>query len=319
MSGVAIQGAGLFETSSSFEEVNERNRLLGWNIDYRQLRPLEYQGVLLGMESKDSTILIEDIDVPSELVGEFQADEVAVVLAHNPAGRGVFAQKMDFCCSSAFLLNGGGEVEVVTGETTKLAQLYLPAEEFHRAWEALAPGADPFQSRYYGFINIPQSYAQICYSEILRILPGGYANTERKEEFISSVLAILALQATAAQPGDSRREQIALRARLLARARDYIEARLVESIRLSDLCRYTGTSISTLSRIFREYYAMSPSAYIRWRRMYDCHYRLREAEPGEMSTGQIIQACGIRHPGRFASEYRRYFGETPKQTLGYLR
>ena len=89
-------GDGIFEISNTFEEVNERNYLLGWNIQYLQLRPREYAGTLAGVDVGDSTLVVERIHVPTEMVGEFQGNQVAVFFASAPANSGVYSQNHDF-------------------------------------------------------------------------------------------------------------------------------------------------------------------------------------------------------------------------------
>jgi AraC family ethanolamine operon transcriptional activator len=307
---------GLFEISNSIEEVNERNARLGWNVQYLQLKPRGYEGRMAGMNVGESILLAEKINAPTEIVGEFQGDNIGVFFASTLGGRGVFAQNHDFC-SSAFLLNQGGEVDFITSKNTQIGQLYINTEMFYRSWEMLAPGVDPFQFGYYGFVSQPSGFGQTCYRDILRFLRGDYATEQMKEEYISYVLAVLAEHALSNSPLRHQRPQAAARARLLARARDYIETHLAEPIRLPELCAHAGASISSLSRIFREYYGMAPAAYIRWRRMHECRRWLQQTESVENSVGEIIKSCGIKHPGRFANEYQRFFGETPKQTLGY--
>ncbi len=310
-------GDGIFEISNSFEEVNERNYLLGWNIQYLQLRPREYAGTLAGVDVGDSTLVVERIDVPTEMVGEFQGNQVAVFFASAPANSGVYSQNHDFC-TSAFLLNLGGEVDVITADNTQIGQLYIPAETFYRSWEMLAPGLNLFQFGHYGFIDLPPGYAQSCYWHIQRIVSGGYATEQLRAEYVSTVLAQLAIRAQDGRADCRQRPQAAARARALTRARDFIETHLDGSVLLPEVCNYGGVSMSTLSRLFREYYGMSPAAYIRVRRMHKCRELLQNTSPAEKSVAEAMRDCGVRHPGRFASEYKQFFGETPKQALGYL-
>ncbi len=306
----------LFDVSSSFEEVNEKNSLLGFNVEYLQLKPREYHGRLAGMDVGTSSLIVEDIDVPTQVVGEFQGGTIGIIFCSDTTGDGVYAQKYDFH-SSAFLMNLGGELDVITGGRSRFGQLYVDAEMFYRYWEMLAPGVNPFQFGYYGFIGLPPGSGRACYRDISRILRGDYATEQTKEEYVSNVLTVLAEQALYYAPPYDKHSKATTRARILERARDYIEAHSDATIKLPELCAYAGASISTLSRIFKEYYGMAPAAYVRWRRMYDCRQRLQQTDVNEKSVGEIIQACGIRHPGRFASEYRQFFGESPKQTLGY--
>ena len=308
---------GFFELSDCYDEVNEKNRLLGWNVRYRQLKPMEYRGGMAGLETHDATLLIEDVDVPSEVVGEFHGGVVWIMLGFSLADESIHVLGNDFGGSSAFLLNLGGEVDVITAPETRLAHFCMDASDFNLTWEALAPGINPFQFGYFGFIDVHSGCSPAFYRDVSCMLRGDYSRGVDREEYVSTVLAMLALQATSGSPIHNYRPRAAVRMRVRSRAREFIESNKHGSIRLSELCAYAGASMSTLTRVFREYYGMAPAAYIRWCRMYDSFEFLRQSDPQETSVGDIIRACGIRHPGRFASEYRQFFGESPKQTLGY--
>ena len=312
-----VDNQGFFELSNCYDELNEKNRLLGWNVEYRQLKPMEYRGGMAGLETHDATLLIEDVDVPSEVVGEFHGGVVWIMLGFSLADESIHVLGNDFGGSSAFLLNLGGEVDVITAPETRLAHFCMDASDFNLTWESLAPGINPFQFGYFGFIDVHSGCSPAFYRDVSCMLRGDYSRGVDREEYVSTVLAMLALQATSGSPIHNYRPRAAVRMRVRSRAREFIESNKHGSIRLSELCAYAGASMSTLTRVFREYYGMAPAAYIRWCRMYDSFEFLRQSDPQETSVGDIIRACGIRHPGRFASEYRQFFGESPKQTLGY--
>ena len=43
--------------------------------------------------------------------------------------------------------------------------------------------------------------------------------------------------------------------------------------------------------------------------------KLRRADPGTTSVTEVALTCGLRHLGRFATEYHDRYGEMPSQTL----
>ena len=50
--------------------------------------------------------------------------------------------------------------------------------------------------------------------------------------------------------------------RILDRARDYVEAHLDEAIRVASMCRYAGTTLRSLERVFVREMGMSPQQYV---------------------------------------------------------
>lgn len=97
------------------------------------------------------------------------------------------------------------------------------------------------------------------------------------------------------------------------RAKDYIHANLAAPISLGDLVAISGVAGRTLLQHFRRCHGMSPMRYVRGLRM----QRVRE-ELESGAAAQVLECAarwGFAHPGRFAAEYRRRFGECPSATL----
>jgi AraC-like DNA-binding protein len=97
------------------------------------------------------------------------------------------------------------------------------------------------------------------------------------------------------------------------RATEYIEAHLHLPLTLADVAKAAGVPGRTLLEHFREHRGVSPMRYMRdarFGRVRDALLAPRE----EQSVTQIAEAWGFSHLGRFATEYRARFGETPSET-----
>ncbi len=95
----------------------------------------------------------------------------------------------------------------------------------------------------------------------------------------------------------------------------FLESAPLEQISLSDLCAVSGVSERTLRDVFQEYYRMSPSRYLRVRRLHQVRRALRRANPDLQTVQSVANRHGIWHLGRFAADYRSLFGESPAETL----
>jgi transcriptional regulator GlxA family with amidase domain len=71
----------------------------------------------------------------------------------------------------------------------------------------------------------------------------------------------------------------------------------------------------TLRSAFHEYYGTGPVDYLQLRRLNQVRRVLRAAEPGEVTVTDVLLHHGVLQFGRFASQYRRLFGESPSETL----
>ena len=90
---------------------------------------------------------------------------------------------------------------------------------------------------------------------------------------------------------------------------------LITTSNLEDLCAYTRFGFRTLQRCFASYFQMSPLEYIKTRRLNEARRALVNTDPSVCSVTQIALGSGFTHLGRFAVEYRAFFGESPSETL----
>jgi AraC-like DNA-binding protein len=104
-------------------------------------------------------------------------------------------------------------------------------------------------------------------------------------------------------------------ARVAKLTRGYIEEHYCEPIRLEELCCTTGVSARTLQRCFREYFSMTITAYVKTVRLDTARRQLVVGLPPLTSVATIAMQHGNAHLGRFSVDYRKRFGESPKDTL----
>lgn len=106
--------------------------------------------------------------------------------------------------------------------------------------------------------------------------------------------------------------------RVLRIALELIESMSDTPLYTEDLCAATGASERTLRNVFRGYLGTSPHQYLMGHRMRVIHTALKRAAPGETVT-HICTRFGVWDFGRFAKQYRAYFGTLPSQALGAER
>ena len=105
------------------------------------------------------------------------------------------------------------------------------------------------------------------------------------------------------------------RVRVARSARDYIESRYSEAIRIEDLCLATHSSARTLQRCFREYFDTSISEYVKTVRLDSARRELVTAVRKETSVASVAMRHGCKHLGRFSVDFRRRFGKSPREML----
>jgi AraC-like DNA-binding protein len=96
---------------------------------------------------------------------------------------------------------------------------------------------------------------------------------------------------------------------------DYIESHLDRPVTLGDLAAVSGVPGRTLLKHFKQHYGVSPMRYWRDRRFARVHEALQRTREDESVT-DVAMTWGFYHLGRFAIEYARRFGESPRDTRG---
>ena len=97
------------------------------------------------------------------------------------------------------------------------------------------------------------------------------------------------------------------------RAIDYIEANLAAPVRLSDIVAASDVPGRTLLKHFERFRGVSPMEYLRAARFEAVRQALQDEGTGD-TVADVATAWGFSHMGRFATEYRKRFGERPSET-----
>jgi AraC family ethanolamine operon transcriptional activator len=105
------------------------------------------------------------------------------------------------------------------------------------------------------------------------------------------------------------------RREIIRRCRGLLEERKGKSVLVAELAAAGEVSERTLRTVFNECFGVGPVRYLQLRRLHQVHRALRAAEPEAVSVCDTLARYGEWEIGRFASCYRRLFGERPSETL----
>src|SRR5262249_39300888 len=104
-------------------------------------------------------------------------------------------------------------------------------------------------------------------------------------------------------------------AEIMLRFEDALAAHVDRQPGVTALCAAIGVPERTLQACCVEFLGMSPSRYLRLRRLNMVRAALRRADPATASVAEIAQHYQFSDLGRFAAVYRAIFGEMPSATL----
>jgi len=89
-------------------------------------------------------------------------------------------------------------------------------------------------------------------------------------------------------------------------------------INIEALCTMVGASWATLQRAFAEEFGVTPSSYIKSRRLAAVQSELVKNAP-DVVISDVANRWGFWHMGSFAADYRKQFAELPSETLRRLK
>lgn len=102
---------------------------------------------------------------------------------------------------------------------------------------------------------------------------------------------------------------------LVRRFEAAVEAGIEGGSGVLDIANELGVPLRTLQEHVRRATGSTPVALLREARLRRARELLVNADPTRDTVTAIAERCGFGHLGRFASEYRARFGETPARTL----
>ncbi len=105
------------------------------------------------------------------------------------------------------------------------------------------------------------------------------------------------------------------RRQLLKKADDYFQMHRDSPVSLLALCQAVGASKRALQYAFQDAYDTTPMSHLKMFRLNQARRDLLRESPETSSVTTIAFQHGCSHLGRFAGEYRQYFGESPSETL----
>ncbi|VVM65296.1 hypothetical protein PS662_01517 [Pseudomonas fluorescens] len=92
-----------------------------------------------------------------------------------------------------------------------------------------------------------------------------------------------------------------------------------ETLNLMELSQVAGVSLRQLQHAFKAYTGMTPTHWLRLRRLNSAHRELLNRSPMDTTVAQVAMQWSFWHLGRFSSSYRALFKELPSETLKRTR
>lgn len=102
---------------------------------------------------------------------------------------------------------------------------------------------------------------------------------------------------------------------ILQRVERYMRANLRQDIYSNEMCAAAGVSERALRYAFEDMLGISPNRYLSMLRLCTACRSLALSDASRRSVKSVALSCGLWDLSRFADNYRRVFGELPRETL----
>jgi len=267
----------------------------------------EYQGTRL-------ELLSTDIEGIQRVLARNPADRITIGFAERGQCRGSAAKREIRLLPNrlAFILMPG-EVLKLDITSDKLAGILLQVDEVELLNECKYHGTeDPDILSLQDSIPGHESLIMACAKQLLQLAeqPDGQGRSRLMQPLEDSVISLVASLVSNTQLITLGRTADQAQSHHVQSAIAYMEEHLTESITLSDLCRSCSVSARTLQSAFQVVMNESPLHVLQNLRL----TRLRELLLQGMDVRSACRRTGLQPTGRMAGQYKRRFGELPRQT-----
>lgn len=295
----------------TFEDAAEQERgLPGWGQRYTQLDRGAFQGSITRLDLGRVKIFDERINVGCDMTSSPPEGTVLFALPGKPEGRG-WINGVELS-QHITMHKGGNEISVVQEPNCYGLFVLVDIKDVPRVDNAqVAPVATVAGGAEIGQMAAWLRALIAHAPETLRETPG--ALSDAVAPLLLDRVRELAELFIAAPRQPTLGESAAFQ--LFRRVREIVDNGQREALTVAGLAEELGVPEHVLRQAFLQTVGVTPSHWIRQRRL--DHVRRALMAPGRAAKGvsQIAMENGFYHLGRFAGYYASVFGETPYETL----
>lgn len=322
---------GFWINSKQLHDIDEQAGMLPqWEQEYQQLGHGKFAGSLSVAQVQEFTLIRETSNKSLHESVMPPPDQIVVGMCLNSENAPTVNGKV-FDRDSLIVIDGRYNYDIRSDGHMELLGIAVNRDYFFSkvqeddasiASDAIASILTPLEPR---AANMLRQYF-INLSDILQNRQQYEGNPLTPRMLASSTLSNIALAVSLSQPQhylSSAPKLHQRRAAIVQNAIDYMRKNACEEIGILDVCAATHVSRRTLQYCFEERLNISPLQYLKALRLNQARRQLKHlielqlAHERENTIASVAALCGFHHASRFASDYKRMFGELPSQIKAY--
>ncbi len=297
-----------------FTDLDEYSKLIGWDIEFRQLDAGVPRARAALMGTSSCMIMRGEYDRAYHQSGQMPDDMLVLGLPDSDNSDFRWCRKkasggeiVNFSLESGFdgACGAGFSGFIIAlhhdllSETCETLELDVDFRQISRCFEVL-PNSQ------FAAMNLRNHL-------LTAFASAQFSDNSAAVEFFNFSAAALVLDYFATNKKPIRKPPPEIRYRAAHAALERLEDVNEMPLTVAELCTEIGVSAPTLYRAFQEQFGVSPKHYIQIRRLCGARQQLFARKPKE-SIADVANNWGFWHMGQFAADYRRHFGELPSTT-----
>ena len=331
MSGSSAQASLIFgspiQNFTSVEELQEALQRLGFDLQLLQLQGGSLSGRMLFLDLSPLRLVRLQLNRRVHGLGPKPKGVLTISLDLDPQPRELpfLSHGQALSDDSLFGLDFSREVHLTLPTTVSLGLVFLPLQALARWAESMGwPG---FLGELEPSTNVLtmstssssglRGYLRMLFS--MAEQEPGRLQFPATQALIRDDLLPLLLEALVSTSSCSQPPRTPARITMVKQVQQWMHEHPSRPITLADLCCQAHASRRTLIQGFKDHLGMGPMAYLKLLRLHGIHRLLLQADPREVQIGTLAAEWGFYNAGHFAADYRRLFGERPRDTLQRCR
>lgn len=322
-----MQQEKLLVNTAHLHDVDEQASMLpDWEQEYQQLGHGTFAGTLAYAEIQGFTLLRETTNMALHESLMPPKDQIVVGMCLSSENSPTFNGKV-FGQDSLLMIDGQRSHDIRTGGHVELVGILANRDYFFSkvheqdariAADSINSTVTPLEPR---AANMLRQYF-IMVSDILQNREESWAAAVTPRILASSAISNISLAVSLSKPEkyqETMPRSQHRRDRIVQHAIEYMRTHASEEIGVLDICAAMHVSRRRLQYCFEERLNISPLQYLKALRLNQARRQLKHlaelqlVHEKENTIASVAALCGFNHASRFASDYKRMFGELPSQ------